>query len=243
MPYTRDPRTKLNSLFPYQSSLQDGLAWYFALEESAGATRIDTTGRGNNLASVNNVGQTTGKIGNCAQFDAASQRRLSSTSTADFQMGDIDFTISLYVRLFSKPGNMNLVTKDAGSPNREYFITYNLGVDRFQFFVGNGTGIIGSMNANSLAAVALNTWYLLTCWHDSVGNTVNIKVDNLTTNTAATSGPAATGTANFLLGTNNAASIFLDGLLDEVGGWKRLWTANEHLARYNNGLGTGYPSQ
>jgi hypothetical protein len=79
-------------------------------------------------------------------------------------------------------------------------------------------------------------------WHDSVGNTINIQVNNGTADSAAHNLGVFYGTAPFAIGARDAAAAdYWDGLIDEVGFWKRVLTADERTTLYNGGNGLAYP--
>lgn len=222
------------------SSLLNGLVGYWPLEEASG-TRVDATGRGNDLTSNNSVGQAAGKVGNCATFVAASSQSLSLVDNADLSTGDVDFTVACWVN-FATTGTFQMMLSkgDAGSGSAiklgEYFL-YRW-TDGFLYFdVGNGTV---SGQAGPSGAVSLSAWHFVVGWHDSVANTVNLQVDNGTVfSTSYSSGSIDTVNA-FRLGAS-ASTQFLNGSLDEVGFWRRILTAGERTSLWNAGAGRTRP--
>lgn len=225
-------------------SLATGLVAYWKLDEASG-TRVDSHAS-NDLTDNNTVTQAAGKIGNAAQFTRANQEYLSRADNADLSTGDIDYWFTAWVYLDSKPGNdMTIVSKDDGSPNREYRLYWEQAVDRFRFFAMDATGAsIGTVDANTFGAPSTSTWYFVVGYHSATDNEIGISVNGGAFDTAATTGAAGDSTGAFYIGLyDNPATKSWDGRIDEVGFWKRAKpTANEVAALYNGGNGLPYSS-
>ncbi len=223
-------------------TLQNSLIAYWKLEEVSG-NRSDTVGTGCGgsgctLTDNNTVTYTTGKVGNAGDFEANNSEFLEATDNASLSTGDIDFTISAWVQLESKPVNPMLIVskRDSGSVG-EYRLQWQDTTNTFLFRIldsaGNSVGVVSS---TSFGSPSLATWYHIVAWHDSVANTVNIKVNNGTTDSAATTGVPSDTAANFRIGAHvTAETDFWDGLIDEVGFWKKVLTAQEITDLYNSG--------
>ena len=133
--------------------LKDELKGYWKLEEASG-TRVDATGRGNDLADNNTVGQTTGKVGSAAQFVAIDYEYLSHADHSDLSSGDIDFSVVAWVNLSSK-GPRTIVTKWNGYINQaEYSLYYSSSGDRFRFAVSPNGITWSEAQANALGSPA-----------------------------------------------------------------------------------------
>jgi hypothetical protein len=211
-------------------SLLTDLVSYWKLDEASG-TRFDSAGS-NNLADNNTVTSDTGKINSAAKFVAANSEYLSIASNATLVMGDIDFTLSLWFYRDTS-ANFTLLAKDNGT-SREYNL--DIGGGNARFFINGGTSLAQS------AAASLATWYHVIAWHDSVGNTVNISVNNAAPASTATGGAApATGASQFRLGSREGDGHYWDGRIDGVGVWKRVLTSDERTSLYNGGSGLDYP--
>ena len=80
-------------------------------------------------------------------------------------------------------------------------------------------------------------------WHDAASNTTNIQVNDGTVDSVSHSGGVYNGTADFALGALfiGTPSYHFDGLVDEVGFWKRVLTSQERTDLYNSGSGLEYP--
>lgn len=223
------------------SSLLTSLVAYWKLEEASG-TRVDATGRGNDLTDNNTVTQATGIVGNAAQFTAANSEYLSHADNADLSTGNVDFTVAAWVYLDSKPASvMGFVTKGSGgsTTNAEYSLQYLNTSDRFRLVVFDGGSNAGAAVANNLGSPSTSTWYFVVAWHDSVADTVNIQVNNGTVNSSAYTFGSWDSTEPLWIG--RSSSGYQNGRIDAVGFWKRVLTAGERTSLYNGGAGLQYP--
>jgi len=229
------------------SALTTNLISWWNLDELSG-TRYDSHST-NHLTDNNTVTQAVGIAQSvardtnfAAQFTAANSEYLSIADNATFSTGDIDFWIAGWVYLDAVAANQGLVTKDAGANNREYGAYYNI-ADGIRFYVfHDGTTIKETPGAGILTA---GTWNFFIGWHDSVNNTVNIKVNNGTTQSSAHTTGVFDGTAALELG-RFATSNYLGGRLDSVafgkspsGGIASVISAI-NTSLFNNGRGKKY---
>lgn len=226
-------------------ALTDSLISWWELGEASG-TRNDSHGT-NHLTDNNTVAQAAGKVGNCADFEDGNGEFLSRADNTSLSAGDIDLTVCAWVQLESKISNNvgNIVAKRSAAV-QEYYLRYNneSSLDRFQLEVSpNGTTGHTNVIANNFGSPSLATWYFVVAWHDSVNNQLGIQVNNGTANTTAYSNGIFDGTTDFCIGGYTGASPpseFWDGLIDQVGLWKRILTASEKTFLYNNGSGKTY---
>lgn len=220
-------------------ALTDSLISYWKLDEASGDA-VDAHGS-NTLTDNNTVGSATGKINNGRQFDKASSRYFSKADNTDLSTGDIDFTISAWVKPASIPtvGNyLCIVGKDKAS-NREFNLELNGDSSgKFNFFGGNLN------QATWGTAPSTGTWYHVIVWHSMTDNQVGIVVNDGTPVTTATTGAGTDGTAFFGIGGREYSGFLspFDGIIDEVGFWKRLLTSGERTQLYNSGAGLSYDS-
>ena len=221
-------------------------SWWAVDEFSAGVgavVRVDSHGT-NDLTDNNTTASAAGKINLAADFERTNSEYLTHVDNASLSTGDIDFTIAGWVQLESKPGgNMNIAAKaDSFAGPREWRLFWNNGTDRFNFLVANAAGAsIGIAVANTLGAPVIGNWYYIIAWHDSVANTVNIQVNDGGIDSVGTVGVPADTVARFIVGaTDNPATDFFDGRIDELAFAKRIWTVREKTSLYNGGTGAGY---
>lgn len=210
----------------------DNLVAYWSLEEASG-NAIDAHGN-NDLTDSATVGTATGKVGNARDFELGDTDYLSIADNADLSMGDIDFTIQVWVNLESKTDFQRLMGKVQTTV--EYYLLYDPTPDRFRFHVNDGTNDT-IVNADQLGSPSIATWYHIVAWHDASGNQIGIAINAGTADTAAHTTGVQDGTNNFYLSQQDAA---MDGLLDEAGVWKRVLSAADRTWLYNSGNGRSY---
>lgn len=218
-------------------ALLTSLISYWKLNEASG-TRLDSH-LANHLTDNNTVTSATGKIGNAASFASASSEYLSIADNASLSVADEDFTIGAWVNMSAKASDRFFIAKDDNS-SRDYGLYYSSGSDRFTFYVFTPGGAYSEIRANNLGIPAVSTWYYIVAWHDSVNNTLNIQVNNGTADSVAHSAGARDQSAPFWIG-RGGGSGYVDGLIDEVGFWKRVLTSSERALLYGSGSGLTYP--
>lgn len=221
-------------------ALTDDLVSYWKLDEASGDA-IDAHST-NDLTDTNTVGAATGKINNGRDFEQGSQEHFSRADNADLSLGaDTDFTFAGWMNIEDKTFNSTLVSK--GEPTTtatlEYWLRYNSGNDRFSFSTGNSSAD-AIVSANNLGSPSTATWYFVVCWHDSGANKIFIQINNGTADEAAWSGGTWNGSGVFNLGGQVGSGVKCDGIIDEVGFWKRVLTSDERTSLYNGGAGLSY---
>lgn len=222
-------------------SLLTGLISYWKLNEASG-TRADSVGS-NNLTDNNTVTRVLGKQSGAAQFVLANTEYLSVASNSSLQVGNEPFCICGWVYLSTNATTQSLFSKYNTSSNRQFLVDYVTGTNRFRFVVSpDGSATVTQVYANNFGAPSTGTWYFICAWHDSVGDTVNIQVNNGTADSAAfVGGVFPTGNGDFTIGSNSGGGSYLNGYADEIGFWKRLLTTEEKTRLYNSGNGITYP--
>lgn len=221
--------------------LTTSLISYWELEEASG-TRNDSHGS-NHLTDNNTVLSATGKVGNAADFEDTNSEYLNRADNAALSTGDIDFTFALWVKMESKSGTQNRIIAKGTATDEEYTIYHDSAADRFVFAVkgsagsGNGNGI----GADTLGAVSLATWYFIVAWHDATANTLNIQVNNGGVDSVAHTFGVYDGAGDFYIGAGYPfPGGYFDGLIDQVGFWKRTLTTQERTDLYNSDNGLSY---
>ena len=223
------------------SPLLSGLAAYWNLNETGGP-RADSFGV-SNLTDNNTTLSGTGKVGNAAAFVAASSQYLSVASNSAIQVGDFDFTIAGWVNLTTLPVVGACLWSKAATSNIAFVCDFN-GATRFRFYVTADGATPAIATANNFGLPSIATWYFVLAYHDSVNNVIGIQVNNGTADTTAHSAGVFVGTAALRIGargSGGAQDEYMNGLVDEVGFWKRLLTSDEKAQIYNSGNGTTYP--
>lgn len=222
-------------------ALTDSIVAYWTLDESSGS-RADSAGS-NTLTDNNSVSSGTGIINSAGSFARASSKYLSISDNAALSMGDIDCTFTAWVKLQTKPSAfMDVLGKHNGATivGSDYLLYWDWTSDRFGLTVYQGASNTGTATANNFGAPATGTWYFIAAWHDSVNNLVGISVNAGTANTTTYSSGINDTTEAFRMGAN-ALGSYWDGLIDEVGVWKRKLSSGDITSLYNGGAGLAYP--
>lgn len=225
------------------SSLNTNLTAGWKLEESAGATRVDSVGT-NDLTDVNTVGQNvSGIIGNSAQFTHASQHRLKVARNSSIPFDDSDWSFAIWAYHDGNPGQYG-----------RYFNALNLG--------GNG-GValyyerdttqklyLGAFN-NSIAdigfvrtgnTITANAWHCAIVRHEASSNTLSIRLNADSVNSVVLSESLPSYGGEFQLGAlQGDSSYFYQGELDNAYYWQKVLSTDEMDEFYNSGNGVEYP--
>jgi hypothetical protein len=131
------------------------------------------------------------------------------------------------------------------TPNdSEYTLRYDSTADRFAWFVSRNTsGIWTNPIANNFGALSVGVWYHIVAWYDSGSSLCGIAINDGTPNTASTTGLGpGNETCGFAIGRpGDYTGNYFDGVIDEVGFWKRALTPAERTELYNSGNGKTYP--
>ncbi len=170
------------------------------------------------------------KTSGSALFIPANGEYLSRVDEPTISTGDIDFAWAGWVCFDSLPTTeVVLVAKE-----NEYRIGKNTSQ---QLYFKAGTTDTATDTATVLKT---KQWYFVACWHDSVGNTVKIQVNNGTIySTAETVVP--TDTANPLtLGVALLTTLHLNGRMGSWGFYKGIPSAAVLTTLYNAGAGLRY---
>jgi hypothetical protein len=219
-------------------ALIDNLVSYWSLEDATDAHGArDLTNNGT-------VTFVTGKVANAGDFESTSSQYLSHADHADLRMGDIDFSIACWVYFESKTAFRTFVSKCSNAVNkREYLLDFDSGAERIRFSVSSAGTSFTTRQASTLGTPVINTWYFVVARHDATNNTISICVNDGTVDSVAHSGGAFTSDIEFRIGAAVAVGgtpNYHDGLIDEVGIWKRLLTSAEITELYNSGNGRDY---
>jgi hypothetical protein len=228
-------------------ALTDNLVSVFELEEASGSRADAVIATGNTLTDNNTVTQNAGKVGNAAQFTSANSESLSHTDNTSLSTGDIQFTFATWVNFDTAPPAAQAVAVfskwEGVGNNREYALDWAQASNRFRWIVDStGTGAT-VLSADNFGAPSTATWYFIVVTHDSVANTITIRVNNGTADSSAYSAGVFDGAANFNIGrfaTGGGGEEFLDGKVDQLCFWKRILTAAEMTQMYNGGAGLSY---
>jgi len=224
------------------TTLKTGLVSWWSLDETSG-TRFDSHGA-NNLSVYGSVDYANGKLSNAAKFANSSVMKLNSNDSS-LQAGNTDFSFAFWMNTssLSQYGNW-LINKRGDSTNVEYQILINKSRQQVAIQVFDNGGNTTSKYVFSNTVLQLNRWYFCACGFDNANKIVWISLDGGMKETADGSGiTIVSGTGYFALGNvsfQNDTSMAHNGLLDEVGFWKRTLTQPEIQQLYNDGAGLSY---
>jgi hypothetical protein len=232
MPYpVAAVRSKNFGSAPAINTLLIDLQAYWKLDETSG-NRADSAGA-NTLVDNGGLGYDTGMVSNGVS-NTGSNKWLQVADNASFQVGDADFTLAFWI--YPK-GNSTFISKGNAfwTPDDGGFIVRRF--ETFDFTVGNGT----TSNSVSFTGSILNAWHFVVCGYDAANDRIFMSVDCATEQTAALAGGMGSSNTPFVVGKSLALGEPANGMLDEIGFWKRKLTNAEIDILYNFGLGTTYP--
>jgi hypothetical protein len=221
---------------PSYGALSDNLAACWALGEVSG-TRNDSFST-NHLTDNATVTQAVGKVGNAAQFTAASSEYLSIPDNAALSTGNIDWTITLWLYADSLTNFATFINKgwqNVADVNREYIAYVN--ASKVEFVGGTAAGS-QSLVANTFGVLSTATWYFVTLYHDSVGDKLGVSVNAGVANEVAFASGTQDGNRAFEIGASSSQGLHWNGRIDEVTFWKRKLSGAEITTVYNGGTGT-----
>ncbi len=221
------------------NSLNTSLIAYWKLNEASG-TRFDSVGS-NDLADRNTVTSAAGKVGNAAEFVAANVEDLNIADNADLSMGDnVSYTIAGWFRITSTAVTQQIITKRTGGNDgtlKEYMLRLDNG-DPTLYWANSVDTSFDKLSWGVTLSTA--TWYFFVFGYDATADQFFVNINNATAVTKADSIGSWNQLNPFQIGGANDDANF-DGLIDEVGVWKRVLTSGEQTELYNSGNGITHP--
>lgn len=219
-----------------ESSLYSSLISFWKLNELSG-NRADSIGN-NTLVDNNTVGNSTGLVyANCADLVPANNEFLDVASNAGLVTGDVTFWCGLWVKRNSNTTG-HVIGKGWNTPNTREWVLYHESVtQKVAFYVGYGGVAQSTQNIAQSGTLANSTWYFLLFWHDSVGNTINIQVNNGTVASVAHSNGLNTSTSDFVIGSDWGGTIWNGQVGPVMFGKNYVPTVADRTFLYNSGVG------
>lgn len=225
--------------FPFnlEGSVSQGINAFWRMNEGSGLSRFDVI-NGIELQNFNGVKDRVGLIGSGSDFDRDAQTYLEASGFELLAYSDEDFTVGGFFSFNPLAGGQittPMISKwQAAGDNLEYLLSFDTVANGFTLSVASG-GAQGSIVSVTASGVAQSgQWHRVVGWHDSVNDTINIKLDDDVENSATFIGGIHSGIAPFRIGGIPESGIFFDGGVDGVGQWRRLLTAKE-LGEWFNG--------
>ena len=204
--------------------LTDGLVAYWNLDEASG-TRLDSVGS-NHLADNNTVTQAPGIKNGAAKFTSANVEFLKVADNPSINTNDTDFTVALWAYLDDKNTSYSFIEKGV-----EFEIGYEgpPGIDRMLLLVQEPTVQI---NSDAFGSPPIGEWMFAVAWKDIAAGTVNLQLNNGIVESAAFINTSINPMTPLQIGARSSPSRPLNGRVDEVGLWKRVLSAEERTALY-----------
>lgn len=226
-----------------QMALSDNLIAFWELEEASG-NAIDAHSGGHDLTeNGGTIGTATGVVGSGRDLEASGSQYFTIADNADLSTGNIDFYGHCWIKLESIPGTMVVCGKwrFSGSNQREWLV--QVISSRIRLAVSStGTGASATVTATSFGTLSTGTWYFVEWWHDATNDIIGVAV-NGTSNTTSYSSGVFDSSADFTVGAYDVQATpdqFLDGVVDQLGFWKRVPDSTDRAAFYNSGSGVSY---
>ena len=202
---------------------------------------LDNVNDAHGSNTLTNIGSTTfaaAKVGNGADFVPASSQYLSIADNAALSTGNIDFTIQAWVKFDDLSATRVVLAKSDGvSATIEYGLWGDAGGNlNFRITAGGFTTLQWS------STISTATWYHIIAYHDAAADVIGLVVNDGTPVTTTTGGSTPLDdTQAFRIGVDDASTgRFMDGLVDQVGFWKRKLLGAEITQLYNSGNGLSY---
>lgn len=217
------------------STLKVGLISFWELENTSW---IDSQGSNTLAPTVNPPAIVPGKVGNGGDFDDTNNTSLSIATNASLEPTATSFSIAAWVNLASKPTHVGgIATKWTGSGDVAYRLFWDNALDDFcmQAFT---TGGADAGQAQGTTTPSISTYYYVIGEVDIGNSLVGITINNGSTVTVPLTGPVNAG-GNFNIGIQDFSTGF-DGIIDQIGFWKKLLTPAEKTQLYNGGNGLSY---
>lgn len=171
-----------------------------------------------------------GKFGKAAEFVRSNSEVLRATDAEMFRFGAHSFTISVWVKLTSKPGNGGIIAR--WDPSNTIYQEWRLGYfstqDRFGFGILDTQQASQTVFANNLGSPNTGQWYHILAWYDHANLKINIQIDGGEIDSQSLAYAVDPGTVQVTTGNlGYAATWFLDGLVDELVLIEKVLTVDE----------------
>jgi hypothetical protein len=222
--------------------LTNGLISYWKLDEVSG-NALDSFGD-NTLTAVNSPSSLAGIVNNARSFNG-SQQYFQIATNPSLETGSSDFTVSAWVKMSDIGANRTIIGKQIENPSadRDYSLYYDE-INNFNQLIFQVAGSDGvALTRVFGGGISTNTWYFVAGGYTYNGGAsyIWISVNGSPKNSVSFTGPVHVGPAPFMLGSVYGSSFgYQDGLIDEVGFWKRSLSGPELTTLYNSGTGLSY---
>lgn len=220
-------------------ALSDNLEIYYACDEASG-NLVDSHSTHDATETGGTIDATTGKVSGGRDFEAGDTEHFIVLDNATISTGNIDFTWAFWIKPEATAGGDGILYKwRASGGNREFAVTFSS--NQIIFFVTHDGATTASVTATNFGALSAGTWYFVVVYHDSVNDVIGVSINAGTPDTTSHSTGVFSSNADLVIGANgNDLDDFYDGVIDEMGFWKRVLTSDERTELYNSGNGRDY---
>ena len=218
------------------SFFPNGIVGWWKLDEGAGTSAADSSGRGNTGTLINTPTWTSsGEINGALTFLAASSQYVNVPDAPSLDVVG-SWTVSTWVNPTTVPGagGKKVLAKDDASNNSNYGIALVNGINgcaslgwRIYFDPGGNVCYVTTINPG--------TWYHVVGEWDSVGQNLMIYLNGALVATQHIPGgvPTSASGGALELGNEPGISAYLNGTLDDVRVYNRALSASEIAKLYN----------
>lgn len=241
-PATFDRRAATTS-----NGLLNALIAYWPGNEASGDLQ-DAHTNALHLTDTNTVTNAAGKVyATARQYTAANDEYHTRNNEALLEVLDVDFTIAAWVYFDDLSTNPQAIaSKQNDGPGDVLSLRYNVGKGQGFFFSRSypfSPFGVAEVKAISFGNAAINTWYLVICWHDYLNNLIGISIND----TVDTVGCPLTGDSSspFVIGKNSIGGKYT-GRIGPVAMWKSsagnggVLSSVQRTALYAGGAGLAY---
>ena len=226
-------------IVPHNRRILQDLVAFWKLDEASG-TRVSQF-NGLDLSDNNTVGQRAGptSVGNGADF--VTNKFLSRDSETLLQVGDFNFSFSLWTIVENQVGVVEAIFGKDDGTNRDYYLYYDGTTDQLNFQLYNTAGVTGNFVGPSIDG----NWNLISCGYIAATRTVWLatNADTEVTLTLPGTTPPNASAVQFRVGARayDTFQQYLDGGICSLGKWHRYLTPNDRAYLYNAGVGRQWP--
>ena len=207
-------------------ALTDGLVAYYNCDETAGTTAEDSLNAHDGTITGATINQA-GHLGRAYLFEGSPD----VVNCGAFALGVNSGSINIWVNSDTTTDYVAAIGKYY---NQHSIIIRNTG---YWTAVWNNTTVFGSVAVNTSA------FQMVTVTYDGSLGTNNLKIFVNGTNVGQENltGNNTHDADDWGIGSDNLASSYFSGIIDEVGFWNRALTSAEVTSLYNGGTGLTYP--
>jgi len=144
---------------------------------SSSSTEVSLTSESSFSSSSSSSSMSSGTAPFAAHFEASSAQYLNGGSNVATQAGNIDFTVSVWVRFDLAPfSGDHVILSRWGDEEGEYKLLWSGPANKFKFMVedqnDNNNQVLNSITP------AVNKWYHIVAWHDATSNELGLQVND-----------------------------------------------------------------